>query len=147
MGWHNVTWCRYTCIDGDVVPCSIAFWIVCFVFLETTTVPDLLSIAIIDSLQLNIAFGLSLNCSWSIVSSKRSKYCFQTVVFPILDLPRSTLSGFLLVRLCLALKFLYHLSPGPVSGLNLLGMVLLLAMAQAKALTAGIDKGWLIEAI
>ena len=97
--------------------------------------------SIIDSSQLNIAFGLSLNCSWSIVSSKRSKCCFQTVVFPILDLSQSTLSGFLLVRLCLAL------TPGPVSGLNLFGMVLLLAMAQAKALTAGIDKGWLIEAI
>ena len=93
------------------------------VFFETT-VPDLLSIAMIDLSQLNIAFGLSLNSNLSIVSSKRSKCCFHTVTFPILDLPRSTLSSFLLVNLCPNSKFLYHLTPGPVSVLNQFGLAL-----------------------
>ena len=86
--------------------------------------------------QLKKNLGLYLKFSLSTVSSSKSKCCLKMVILAILDLPLSTLSGFLLVRFCLFLIFLNHLSPGPVSKLNLFGQSLFLAIAQAKALTA-----------
>ena len=119
----------------------------CFVFLETTTFPVLLSMATMDSSQLKIEFGLFFKSSFSITSSSKLKCWLKTVIFATRDLPLSTLSGFLFVKFCLFLKFRNHLSPGPVSALNLLGRSLFFAIAQAKALTAVQDRGWLIDAI
>ena len=119
----------------------------CFVFLETTTFPVLLSMATMDSSQLKIEFGLFFKSSFSITSASKLKCWLKTVIFAIRDLPLSTLSGFLFVKFCLFSKFRNHLSPGPVSALNLLGRSLFFAIAQAKALTAVQDRGWLIDAI
>ena len=68
----------------------------CFVFLETTTFPVLLSMATMDSSQLKIEFGLFFKSSFSITSSSKLKCWLKTVIFAIRDLPLSTLSGFLL---------------------------------------------------
>ena len=82
---------------------------VCSVFLETTTVPDPLSIATMDLMQLNIDFELLFSPILSTMSYNRSKCCFHTITLPIFDLPQSMFSAFALVKLCLNLKFLYHL--------------------------------------
>ena len=80
---------------------------------------------------------LFLRFSLSIVS----KCCLKNIILAILDLPQPMLSGFLLVRFCLFLKFLSHSSPGPASELNLFGWSLFLAIVQATAFTAAIDRG------
>ena len=116
-----------------------------------TTFPVLLSMAIIDLLQLNIddiLFKFSLSAvSLSTAFSNKSKCCLKTVVMTFLDLPQSTLLGFLLVRFSLFLKFLNHLSPGSVSELNMFWRSIFLAMTQAKAFTAEIERGQLTDLV
>ena len=103
-----------------------------------TIFPVLLSMAIMELLQLNIA-GLFL--SQSIVSSNKSKCCLKTVILAIFDQPQSMLPYFLSVRFCLFWKFLNHLSPGPVSELNLFGWSLFLVIAQANVFTVATERG------
>ena len=122
----------------------------CFVFLDTTTFPVLLSMAAIDLSQLKIDLGLFLKFSLSMVSSSKSKCCLKTVMFAILDLPLATLSGFLCVRFYVFLKFRNHLLSGPLSMLNLFGRSLFFGNCPSKhmkALTAVTERGWFIEAI
>ena len=69
-----------------------------------------------------------------IVFSNKSKCCLKTITLAIFDLPQSV-SGFLLEKFCLVLKFLNHLSPESVSELNVFGKSLFPAVAHTQRLS------------